>query len=199
MPKIIDHEKRKKQILKKALSLFAHQGYKNTSLSQLADSCEISRPTLYLYFRDKDEIFQYALKNFTDDMYRKYKRFTARTEKSSMDMIIKIYVDIVDKCGANPDFLVSLVDFVLQENKSGKGFADLVRRRTVRLEYLLSRLLSQAVKEGELVDINVRDTVDHIFRLVQAWIFQIVFSDGGALREREIAIFRNWMSSIKAK
>lgn len=198
MPKIIDHEKRKKQILKKALSLFAHQGYKNTSLSQLADSCEISRPTLYLYFRDKDEIFQYALKNFTDDMYRKYKRISARSEKSSVDMIIKIYVDIVDKCGANPDFLVSLVDFVLQEDKRGKGFADLVRRRTVRLEYLLSRLLSQAVKDGELVDVNIRDTVDHIFRLVQAWIFQIVFSGGRTLREREIAIFRNWMSSIQA-
>jgi len=198
MPKIIDHEKRKKQILRKALSLFAREGYRNTSLSQLADACKISRPTLYLYFRDKEEIFQYALKNFTDDMFRKYKRISDVQEKSPIDMIFKIYVDIVDKCGANPDFLVSLVDFVLQENKRGTGFGDLVRRRTVRLEYLLSQLISQAVKQEQLVKVNVRDTADHIFRLIQAWIFQIVFSGGKSSRERELAIFKDWLNSITA-
>ncbi|MDA3851134.1 MAG: TetR/AcrR family transcriptional regulator [Spirochaetaceae bacterium] len=197
MPKIIDHEKRKRAILRKSLSLFAREGYKNTSLSHLAEACDISRPTLYLYFSDKDEIFQYALKSFTDDMYRKYKNITGNSGKSYCHLIFRIYADIVDKCGANSDFLVSLVDFVMQENKSGKGFSDLIRRRTVRLEYLLSRLLSQAVKQGELKKINVRDTVDHMFRLVQALIFQIVYNDGNSRRDREIAIFKDWLNCMK--
>lgn len=199
MPKIIDHEKRKKEILRKSLSLFAREGYKNTSLSHLAEACGISRPTLYLYFSDKEEIFHYALKSFTDDMFRKYKRISHNMDKSCSEMILKIYVDIVDKCGANSDFLVSLVDFVTQEQKGGMVFSDLVRRRTIRLEYLLARLFSMGVKQGELVPINVRDTVDHIFRLVQAMIFQIVFSGGQNSREREVAIFRDWLYSIKTE
>ncbi|MCK5735921.1 MAG: helix-turn-helix transcriptional regulator, partial [Spirochaetaceae bacterium] len=66
MPKIIDHKQRKIAILRQAFSLFAQNGYQNTSLSQLAGACGISRPTLYLYFRDKEEIFTYAVKYYTD-------------------------------------------------------------------------------------------------------------------------------------
>ena len=66
MPKIVDHEERKRDIMEMALSIFIEEGYSNTKLANIADKCNIARTTLYQYFGNKDEIFKYAIKSFTD-------------------------------------------------------------------------------------------------------------------------------------
>ncbi len=195
MPKLIDHEQRKREILNKAISLFAKNGYKETSLSNLAESCKISRPTLYQYFNDKEEIFEYALKNFTDSMYRRYKMISKRG-MTNLEILKTIYADIVIRCFRNTDFLLSLSDYVLQESKNGVGFSDRVRRRTIRFEYLISGLLGRAERDGEVKGLNRALTVEHIMRMVQALFFQIVYNGGTGKRDREIAIFNSWIDSI---
>lgn len=39
-----------------AATLFAKEGFHNTSMSQLASHCNISKPLLYHYYKDKEEI-----------------------------------------------------------------------------------------------------------------------------------------------
>lgn len=46
----------KKRILSKALELMSVEGINNTTLKKVAESCEISRGTLYYYYRSKDEL-----------------------------------------------------------------------------------------------------------------------------------------------
>lgn len=195
MPKIIDHDKRKKDILKKALSLFAREGYAQSSLSLLAEKCHISRPTLYLYFKDKDDIFRYALKNFTDEMFSKYRTIATKEEKSLSDILIKIYIDIIDKCGANRDFLVCLTDYLRHEKTQGKNYDELVRRRTVKLEYMLTRLLTEAMKKGEIRELPVRSLVGQFFHLVQSFMLQLILGAGDN-REFEITLFRDWVENL---
>jgi AcrR family transcriptional regulator len=43
-------------ILASAAQLFATHGYHGTSMNDLADACELSKATLYHYFRDKSEV-----------------------------------------------------------------------------------------------------------------------------------------------
>ena len=74
MPKKIDHEERKVIILKKALEIFARDGYRDSNLSSIAEECGLSRPTLYQYFKDKKEIYYYAVKLITGKMFTKYIR-----------------------------------------------------------------------------------------------------------------------------
>ena len=75
MPKKIDHEQRKINILNNALKVFAQEGYKNSNLSLIAKKSGISRPTIYQYFKDKDEIYYYAVKLVTGNMFEKYVEF----------------------------------------------------------------------------------------------------------------------------
>jgi TetR/AcrR family transcriptional regulator len=197
MPKIIDHEKRKQDILRKALSLFAREGYAQSSLSLLAENCHISRPTLYLYFKDKDDIFRYALKSFTDDMFDKYKLMAGKKNRKTHELLVRIYVDIIDKCGANRDFLVCLTDYLRHEKTQGKNYDELVRRRTVKLEYMLSRLFTEAIKSGEFRDLSVRSLTGQFFHLVQCFMFQLILGAEDN-REEEISLFKDWVYNLRA-
>jgi len=44
-------------ILDSAMKLFLEEGYKNLTIRRLAEKIEYSPATIYLYFKDKDEIF----------------------------------------------------------------------------------------------------------------------------------------------
>ena len=47
----------KKAILRSSAKLFLKEGYENTSIRKIAASIEYSPATIYLYFKDKQEIF----------------------------------------------------------------------------------------------------------------------------------------------
>lgn len=48
---------RRKLIIESATRLFLEQGYDKTSIRNIADDIEYSPATIYLYFKEKDEIF----------------------------------------------------------------------------------------------------------------------------------------------
>jgi len=50
-------------ILVQAAQLFAKQGYPGTSMNQVAEACEVSKPTLYHYVRDKHELLAQICQN----------------------------------------------------------------------------------------------------------------------------------------
>lgn len=172
MPKIIDHKERKNAILRKAFRLFARNGYQNTSLSHLAEACNISRPTLYLYFRDKEEIFTYALKYYTDEMFSDYRGVAAENGRV-LPQIRMIVADIIKKCWRSRDFITSLGDFIFQKRHEDRDFPDAIRRRTVKLDHLLRRMLRVGIESGELRKLPVESTAMQILDLIQAYLFKL--------------------------
>lgn len=48
----------RERILKAASRLFAEQGYANTTIAQIADSLGATKPFVYYYFHDKQELFE---------------------------------------------------------------------------------------------------------------------------------------------
>ena len=49
-------ENQREQILAEAAHLFAQHGYASTSMNEVAERCGVSKPALYHYFRDKNEL-----------------------------------------------------------------------------------------------------------------------------------------------
>ena len=52
---VVEHEKRKKEIVDKALDLFMENGYEDVTFQKIADKCGVTRTTLYIYFKNKKE------------------------------------------------------------------------------------------------------------------------------------------------
>ena len=54
-------------ILDRSESLFTQNGYKNTSMDKIAEHCQISKPTLYNYFKSKNSLFFALFSRFQDE------------------------------------------------------------------------------------------------------------------------------------
>ncbi|MCB1178481.1 MAG: TetR/AcrR family transcriptional regulator [Leptospiraceae bacterium] len=60
MPKIVNHEQYKDQILDQSFHLFARKGYEIT-MRELSRELKISTGTLYYYFKSKEDIFRQTM------------------------------------------------------------------------------------------------------------------------------------------
>ena len=121
MPKKIDHELRKENILKTALSVFADVGYREANLSLIAEKAGLSRPTIYQYFiyqyfKDKDEIYYFAVKLVTGHLFSELSEL-AFDEKlgSEIDRIIAICTRIMDYAIGAEAELTRLMEVMLHD------------------------------------------------------------------------------------
>lgn len=57
MPKIVDRDKYRQELLMKSFDLFAQKGYSSITMRQLAQDIGVSTGTLYHYFPSKEALF----------------------------------------------------------------------------------------------------------------------------------------------
>ena len=67
-PRVVDKNQRKKEIALAALDLFAQNGFEATSISQVAKSARISKGSIYLYFRSKEDLIFHAVGTWADQI-----------------------------------------------------------------------------------------------------------------------------------
>jgi TetR/AcrR family transcriptional regulator len=177
MPKKIDHEARKEKILQTALRVFGREGYKDSNLSLIASECGISRPTIYQYFRDKEDIYYYAVKLVTGRMFNKYASFAWSSEQDYIYRVTHICLDIMQTASQHNKELTSLVDVMLQMKKEGRDFNEIILRRTAKLTILFKRLLRVGIQEGQIIECDLNMVADNLLLLLESACFQVAFLD----------------------
>ena len=65
---VVEHDKRKHEILQKSLDVFIDEGYEDATFQKIADRCGITRTTLYIYFKNKHEIFLGSIKELLSEL-----------------------------------------------------------------------------------------------------------------------------------
>ena len=58
MPKIVDHEAYRRELLESSFGLFAEKGYQAVTMRGLARALDVSTGTLYHYFATKEDLFE---------------------------------------------------------------------------------------------------------------------------------------------
>ena len=96
-----EREEMKNLILQTAMRLFLDEGYDKVSMRRIADEIEYSPGTIYLYFRDKDEIM-YALHSIA---FGKFHQALAAmgTDKDPYQRLMEGGRGYVDFALANPE------------------------------------------------------------------------------------------------
>ena len=198
MPKKIDHEERKEKILQTALKVFAREGYRDSNLSLIAIECGISRPTIYQYFKDKEQIYYYAVKLVTGRMFTKYVQYAWNTSDSIIVRILNICHDIIDISTQHRGELTSLMDVMLQLKKEGTDFSDIIMRRTAKLHILFKRLLRLGISKSEVVACDVDRITQHLVLLLESFCFQLAFLDAfDIVRAKEL--IGNYLELLRPK
>ncbi len=199
MPKKIDHETRKENILKTALDVFAEVGYKEANLSLIAEKSGLSRPTIYQYFKDKDEIYYYAVKLVTGHLFTELSEMAFNEGiGTEIDRIIAICTRIIDYAIGAEAELTRLMEVMLHEKEFNKDFSEIIYKRTAKLSILFRRLLSRGIQKGSIVpSCNVDMTAKHIFSLMESFCFQIAFFKNFN-RSESIDFVKTYLISFKA-
>ena len=199
MPKRIDHELRKEKILKTALVVFAREGYKDSNLSLIAQECGISRPTIYQYFKDKDQIYYFAVKLVTGRMFVKYADYAWSTDENVIDRLIWICNDIIDFGINHLSELTSLVNVMTLMRKEGTDFNKIILRRTAKLNILFKRVLRAGKDTGDVIDeINIVEVTGHITLLLESFNLEYVFL-GSSDAEQSKKIIARYLNTYKKK
>lgn len=183
MPKIVDHNERKKEIMEMALAIFIKEGYTNTKLAKIADQCKIARTTLYQYFGNKDDIFKYAIKSFTDSLQVDYKTIGTRQDIDSYKKLELIVLDIIDVCFTRRELLFLLLEFLIQVKSEGRRFAKNLNRRTIRIKKLLSRIISDGIREGMFKDLHVQSMTDIMLSQIESIVVQLSLTEQSTKKE----------------
>lgn len=174
MALVVEHDKRKHEILAKALDVFIEDGYEDVTFQKIADRCGITRTTLYIYFKNKREIFLFSIKQLLSDIDDSLQTDIFAKNLSAAEKLRRMLFTILDACAANKKLFQVLLAYLIQLQKSGKDPNERVRRRVVKLRHTISSLIIQGIGAGELKsDLNVKAANDMLYGLIESAIFRV--------------------------
>ncbi|MDR1956909.1 MAG: TetR/AcrR family transcriptional regulator [Treponema sp.] len=182
---VIEHEKRRRDILEHALDVFVDEGFEAATFQKIADRSNITRTTLYLYFKNKKDIFNYSIKQLMGVVEADILRVRQEAGLMSGDKLIRVLSVIMDRLEENRRLLSVVLDYLRGLSK-GEGAPDpgtRVRRRTIRLRHILATMVIDGIREGAFRPITVRNVDDLLYGLLEAAIFRLTVLNRPSVEE----------------
>ena len=174
MALVVEHEKRKHEILAKAIDVFIEDGYADVTFQKIASRCGITRTTLYIYFKNKREIFLWSIKELLFGIEQSLNEEILNLKISASEKLRKMFFKILQVCQENKKLFSVLLSYLMELQKSNVSPKDRVRRRVVRLRHTISTLIIQCIKDGEFKkNLDVKATNDLLYGLVETSIFHL--------------------------
>lgn len=170
---VVEHEKRKREILEKSFQLFIEDGYEDVTYQKIADKCGITRTTLYIYFKNKREIFLWSIKQLTNDVEQELIGIIKNSQIDSIECLKRIFLCIIDIAECNRAFFRVLKMYLMQLEKSGVDINDRVTRRVIRIQHLMNMVLIRGQKKDEIKNLPIKEINSLLYCLLETSIFRL--------------------------
>jgi AcrR family transcriptional regulator len=150
--KLLEKVQRRKSILKAARKVFKKVGFENTSMELIAEEAQLSKGTLYLYFKSKDDLFINSL--LEDQLISLDKLFQqSELKQTSVIDIILAYTDsYYDFTEKFPDFFNLLVGINSSESLNLENLSAETKAKIQDLEKKIFlervKVFERGIKEG---------------------------------------------------
>lgn len=182
----VEHDKRKEEILEKALSLFCTQGFDDVTFQKIADACGVTRTTLYIYFRNKHEIFVWSIKQLTTKVEKQIIKIIRDETLPPDETLRRTLHFIVEKCAEYHRLFSVLLTYLIQLQKRGVDPNERVHRRVLRIVHFLSAIIIRGQNERVFRPLPVKDVNDMLYATIETAIFRIA-----VLNQRDMAGVKN--------
>ena len=160
---------------------------KDVSMREIAEACDITKPSLYYYFKDKDEICYTIVRYVLDDQNKKIKQYIER-KMPLKDILTDIFQNTYNaKSKKAVEFFLHMVDYIKGVPALEKKFKPLKEEN----EKFARELFNMAAKYKNIA----QDKVDLAIYLFESCLYHIVFAPRKdiSLEPKDIA-----MSILKA-
>lgn len=127
MPKIVDHDRYRKELLQGCLALFAERGYGSITMRQIAQGLGVSTGTLYHYFPSKEGLFMQLVQELCE---QDISNFLAQApQDGSVEERLEAVVDfMLQNVQHHHQQLLLWVDFFQQSSQAGDAEAQFLRQ-----------------------------------------------------------------------
>lgn len=166
MPKIVDHDRYRKELLFKCFDLFAQIGYGSLTMRQIAQKIGVSTGTLYHYFPSKEELFIQLIEEITE---QDILRATDRVKNQSTETIEERILALGQFLKDNQDYFQKqtflFINFFQQPELEQQQLVEAVKRSYKRYQ-------EETIK---FLGINNHAIANHIACLIDGLILQQTF------------------------
>lgn len=111
MPRIVDKESKRREILEAAMRVFARSGVVKTRMEEIAREAHVGKGTIYEYFRSKEELFGAAFPHLFANIEERISRIL-EAESDPVQQLRKVmeltYTALVEE---HPDLMEIMMDF----------------------------------------------------------------------------------------
>lgn len=172
MPKIVDYEERKNEIINKAKEVFATKGYRKTNLEDISEKCGIGRTTLYQYFKNKDEIFYYTMEDVLEELKIQIEVIIEDDSLTYMEKLKKLVFGLTSKSEHSYIFILLVEAWVILKRENNE-LLKTINIYTEELKYMINELIVKGIKSKEFRPVNSMVMADTIFTFMQTFTLQL--------------------------
>lgn len=170
---LVEHDKRKHEILEKSLELFCREGYDDVTFQKIADACGVTRTTLYIYFRNKQEIFVWSIKQLTSNIERRLGEIISDGSLGADECLRQVMAWIIGECGSYHRLFKVLLPYLISIERSGIDPGERVRRRVIRIKHILTGVIIRGQNEGVFRNVPIPVLNDLLYSAVETAMFRI--------------------------
>ena len=149
MPKIVDREKYRKELLWKSFDLFARKGYGSVTMREIAKELGVSTGTLYHYFPNKEALYLQLVEEQTEQDISNF--LTEVGSPETLEEKIKLLMNFVRN---NDDYFIKQTllnfDYYQQQERSKKLNNDTLKKSWQYTEKAFAEYLK--IEEKPIVD-----------------------------------------------
>jgi AcrR family transcriptional regulator len=180
MPRIVDHDKRKREIARSALMLFSKQGYHESSFSDIASACRLSRSNIYNYFKNKDEIFHYAVVELLNSITQNIELIAHQDSLTLAQKLQRIYQLFTNDFGDGKNASI-ILDLSLRLKRKDTKLVATLDNSAVNLRKNIENLFVSENANLPYVQIAVVTTL--FFSLIESSITHSLFTEKAFIQQ----------------
>ena len=197
MARPVDHERRKRRIVKESLRLFAAVGYAQVNFGMIARNCGVARTLLYTYFKNKRAIFNQAIGEVTSRVAETYAAAMATAEGADAKLR-QVCTAVFDQMYGNRDFICVIADVLANYRRKGVTPFERIAQHTGGLKRAFARILEEGVARGEFRPLDVPRTASVLYSQFEAAALRIAVTNN-ADRAESAADLNALLLSLRAR
>lgn len=174
---VVEHDKRKTEILEKSLELFCKEGFDDVTFQKIANACGVTRTTLYIYFKNKQEIFVWSIRHLTETIEKRIFEILDDENIKSDECLKKVICHIVYECETHHRLFKVLLPYLISLEKDGINPGDRVRRRVIRIKHFLNIIFIKGQKENIFKKVPIKVLNDLFYSMIETTMYRIAITN----------------------
>lgn len=142
---------RRTQIIQAALACFTRKGYVHTTMDDIVAESELSKGTLYWYFKSKDEVFKATIVSLTENVAAESMTIFQSAETATIKLRAGTQM-MVDFCRDIARYFGLLVEFWSQSERCGEEefYAEII----TPYQQMLTAVFETGIQAGEFRQVD---------------------------------------------